>query len=348
MYAVTNHTYFAILVIQSAFSIALALIIFKIASRIFDERVGLLAVAVVAFHPGFIYYDVFNLIPLSIDSFLIASITLLLLKHKDKPALLAMSLLGGLIGLGVLSRGITGVLLPLAIVYFALLARSLTHQARFKITVCLAGGALIILAPWLIRNYLIHKQLVFISSNASENFWRGNNMHATGTSHNSRGVSIFKSWPDDFKEKVYSMTELQQKSFFETEALSFIGNHPLTGLNLYVKKVFYFWWFSPQTGIVYPGIYLTLYKFMYMILFSFIIAGIGFALTSSGSGVRESSLILIAVPVTICLGQSLFFVEGRHRWLVEPIMIIFCSYGVVECGKLLQRKWRVGAKESSP
>ena len=177
IYAVTNHSYFAILVIQSFFTIALALAIFQIAKTVFNETVGLLAAALVAFHPGFMYYDVFNLLPLSIDSFLIAAITLLLLKHKDKPTAMAMSLIGGLIGIAVLSRGITGALLPVVTIYVALFARSLSLKERLITATCLLCAAFIVLAPWLIRNYVIHKQFVFISSTSGENFWRGNNMY---------------------------------------------------------------------------------------------------------------------------------------------------------------------------
>lgn len=338
VYAVTNHSYLAILVIQAAFSIALALTIFGIGKIIFSERVGLLAAGLVAFHPGLVYYDVFNLLPFSIDSFLVAAITLFMLKQKGRPTLKAMLLLGGLIGIAVLSRGITGVLLPLAIIYFALCARPLTVNRRLQITLCLAGGALLVLAPWTIRNYLVHNQFVFISSTVSENVWRGNNLYATGTSFDEQRISIFNRWPEDFKRRVHAMTEMQQKEFFAAESSTFVRNHPGRALNLYARKVFYFWWFSPQSGALYPTTFLTAYKFLYVILLSFFLAGAVFAMKSARTGVFESSLILLAVPITICLAQSVFFVEGRHRWLVEPIMIVFASYGVIEAGKRLVRR----------
>lgn len=340
VYAVTNHSYFAILIIQSFFTIALALVIFKIAKLVFSEGVGLLAAALVAFHPGFIYYDVFNLLPLSIDSFLIAAITLLLLKHKDKPTVMSMSLLGVLIGIATLSRGITGALLPFIIIYIAVFARSLNLKDRLKITMCLVCATFIILAPWIIRNYFIHKQFVFISSTSGENLWRGNNRYATGTSYDEHKIAILDLWPQDFKEKVFSLAEMQQKKFFEEEALHFIRANPLETARLYVKKVYYFWWFSAQSGIIYPKSYLTIYKYLYIILISISLAGIAFALASSNRETRESCLILISVPLSICLAQSIFYVEGRHRWLIEPIMMVFFSYGVIRSWKVLRARTR--------
>jgi len=338
VYAVTNHSYFTILLIQSFFTMALAIVIFKIARLLFSESVGLLAATFVAFHPGFIYYDVFSLLPLSIDSFLIAAITLLLLKHKDKPTLISMSLVGVLIGIATLSRGITGILLPLVVIYLLLFARNLNLKDRLAMAMCVGCATFIVLAPWIIRNYTIHKQFVFISSTSGENLWRGNNVHATGTSYDEHKIKILDLWPQDFKDKVYSLTEMQQKKFFEEEALHFIRANPLAAAKLYVKKVYYFWWFSPQSGIIYPKKYLAAYKYFYTILAGFFIAGLGFAIASSKREVWESSLILISVPLTICLAQSVFYVEGRHRWLIEPIMMIFFSYGVMRCWKLLNER----------
>lgn len=338
IYAITNHSFLPILIMQSLFSSALALVIFKIAKLVFGEAVGLVAAALVAFHPGLTYYDVFNLLPLSIDSFLIAAITFLLLKNKERPTLKAMSFVGAVIGIAVLSRGITGVLLLFALMYFGLFARSLDFKYRLKIAACIGCATFIVLAPWIIRNYGIHKQFVFISSTSGENFWRGNNLYATGTSYDEHKTPIIDLWPAEFRGKVYSLGELEQKRFFENEAGNFIRTNPLKAIKLYLKKVYYFWWFSPQSGIIYSPGYLALYKYYYLPLLSFFLAGIVFAFVSPRKELRVSSFILLLVPLTICLAQSLFYVEGRHRWLIEPIIMIFVSYGVIESWKLLQAK----------
>ena len=338
VYALTNHSFLAILLVQSLFTTALALVVFKIAKLVFSEAVGLLAAALVAFHPGLMYYDVLNLLPLSIDSFFIAAIIFVLLKNKERRSVRAMSLVGGLIGLAALSRGVTAVLLLPVIIYLGLFARFLDFKHRLKIVTCVACTTFIVLAPWLIRNYSVHKRFVFIASTSGENFWRGNNLLATGTSYGEHKIPIIDLWPEDFRARVYSLTEIEQKDFFESEAWNFIRANPLQATKLYAKKVYYFWWFSPQSGVVYPQKYLGMYKLFYMPLLSFFIIGVVFAVVSAKKAVRESSLILLSVPVTIWLSQSLFYVEGRHRWLIEPIMIIFFSYGIIESWKLLRSR----------
>src|SRR6185295_19006198 len=110
IYSLTNHNYLAVLIVQSAFSVLLSATIFAIAKMLFDDTIALLAAALVAFHPGFVYYDVFNLIPLSIDAFLISATALSLLKFHYSPTLRKSLLIGALIGIGMLSRGIIGIL----------------------------------------------------------------------------------------------------------------------------------------------------------------------------------------------------------------------------------------------
>jgi 4-amino-4-deoxy-L-arabinose transferase-like glycosyltransferase len=345
VYYLTNHSFFPILVIQSLFTMLLATVIFAIAKTIFDEKVGLLAAAATAFHPGFVYYDVFNLLPLSIDSFLIALITFLWLNFRSRVTFKRISLIGALIGIAVLSRGITGMLLPLIATYFLLFARPLRLVHRLKIVTCLLAACFIVRMPWLIRNYRIHSRFVFIASSSAENFWRGNNPYATGTSTNNRAVQIFRLTPPEFQNQVFARNEMQQQDFFRSEALRFIRDRPADAARLYVKKVYYFWWFSPQSGIFYSPKYLLIYKTGYAITLGFSILGVALAMRSRRPGVRNSCLILLSVMISICLGQSVFYVEGRHRWLIEPILLIFFSFAVVHLWTKA-RQWQVQRRQS--
>ncbi len=326
VYAVTNHSHFAVLVMQSLFSIALALTIFSLARRVFSGQVALLASAAVAFHPGFVYYDVFNLMPLSLDTFLIAFVVLLILKARERFSIKLMLALGFIIGLAVLSRGISGVLLPAAVIYLLFFVRDISVPQRLKSAVCIVAATLVVLSPWLVRNYVLHKQ-VLISSTTGELLWRGNNSRATGTLYDQNRTKIFNLWPEDFKNQVCSMTELQQRQFFEDEAAQFIRQNPGVALGLYFRKAFYFWWFSPQSGLLYPRSYLAVYKVFYSAVLLFAITGAALGLRSPDRNRREATVILIGIVLVICLAQSVFYVEGRHRWLVEPLMLIFTAHG---------------------
>lgn len=330
VYLYTDHSYLAVLLLQSAFSMLCAYIIFKIGKIIFNEKVAFLSAILVAFHPGLIYYDIFNLIPLSIDIFFIAFVAFLFLRFKDKPNVNKMFLIGMIIGLGTLSRGIIVAILLALIIYIGIFFKDYFLGKKLSFISVLLVGTFLILSPWLIRNYIIHKELLLIST-TGETFWRGNNERASGTSISGKGIPIFELYPEEFRNKVYSLDELGQKRFFENEAWQFIRNYPLKFIKFYFKKVYYFWWFSPQSGILYPKLYFVIYKYIYSILLIFSLWGLLSISRTKEDSVRRGTWVIIAVFLVISFSQSLFYVEGRHRWLIEPLLIPFFIYGILLC-----------------
>ncbi len=338
LYLLTNHSYFVILMVQSVFSILLALVIFNIARILFDEKTAFISAVLVAFHPAFVYYDVFNLVPLSIDSFLVASVVLFFLRFKARPTVLNISLVGALIGLGALTRGIIGSLMPFLIVYLIIFMKKITLKERARMAVILSLATFIVIAPWIVRNYIVHKKFVFIISTTGETFWRANNKYAVGTSLDKEGNSILKLWPEDFRKKVYGMDELAQNKFLFNEAVKFIRANPRIFITSYLARVYYFWWFSPQSGIIYPRLYTVVYKCVYSVIFIFFIFGIITALRSADEAVRDNTWLVIFILMAICATQSLFYVEGRHRFIVEPLMMIFFAHGAMRAYNLLNSK----------
>lgn len=337
IYALTNHSHFAVLLVHSLFTIFLAFVVFDIARYLFDEMSGLLAAGVVAFHPAFMYYDAFTLAPMSIDSFLIALTALLTLKFKDRPTVLKMSFIGVTIGLGTLSRGIIGALLPFVALYLILFMKNVKKKEKIGLITALFLATVLVISPWIIRNYSIHKTFVLISSTAGENFYRGNNPTATGISLTPKGESVRELWPKEVTEKIATLDEIGQMRFFQKEAMNFIINNPRTFAKLYLKKLYYFWWFSPQSGLLYPKAYFKIYRFFYSAVLIFSILGLALALIFKKSA-RDGVPLLIMIVFSICIAQSFFYVEGRHRCLIEPLLLIFASYGVVMLWRFLTKK----------
>ena len=40
-------------------------------------------------------------------------------------------------------------------------------------------------------------------------------------------------------------------------------------------------------------------------------------------------LCILLMLLSISLAQSIFYVEGRHRWAVEPLILIFTAAGIL-------------------
>ena len=329
LYIVFNHSFLPVLFTHFLFSSLLAITIFYIGKRVFNEKIGFYSALLTSLHPAFIYYDVFNLIPLSIDAFFISFALLLSFRLKDSPSFKNQIALGAIIGLGTLSRGIIAGLLPFLIIWIIFYWKDKLFKHRTKIALGIILANLVIVTPWIVRGYLIHKKPYFICTTTSELLWHGNNPYATGTSYSAEAIPIFEAAPEEFKRKIYSLDEIGQKELFEKEAWYFIKKHPLEFIKLYFKKIYYFWWFSPQSGILYPEKYKFIYKLYYTVLLLFFVLGFFKVLVLSKNYQKRQELFLItSVIMAICLFQSLFYCEGRHRWIVEPLLIIFSLAGI--------------------
>ena len=120
--------------------------------------------------------------------------------------------------------------------------------------------AFLTILPWSIRNYKVYKRPVLILNNFGLNLWIGNNPKASGSALTREGKPFFHALPEDKLRRFFEMNEIQQGDFLKNEAFKFIKKNPTKFFKLYLKKIFYFWWFSPQSGLEYPKKWLKIYK----------------------------------------------------------------------------------------
>ena len=194
----------------------------------------------------------------------------------------------------------------------------------------IAGSiAIICILPWSIRNYRIHKKAIFITTSSAEHFWRGNSRNASGASFTADKRDMLDKAPKAFVDKLYSLDEIGQYELLYKDTWAFICENPGHFMILCAKKFYYFWWFSPQTGMTYPALWAEAYKIYYCFLFLFFVCGVIFALKSLSSEKRVFVLSILLMLLMVSLTHSLFYVEIRHRWAIEPFMLIFASYGVM-------------------
>ena len=159
-------------------------------------------------------------------------------------------------------------------------------------------------------------------NNLGLNLWIGNNPNASGSALTPEGKAVLRTIPENNWHRFLEMNETEQGDFLKDEALRFIKENPVTFLKLYFKKMFYFWWFSPQSGLLYPKEWLNIYKTLYAVMLVFFALGLYQTLFISKN--KEAILILLFF-VSICAAQAIFFVEGRHRWAIEPLMMIYVA-----------------------
>jgi hypothetical protein len=225
-------------------------------------------------------------------------------------------MLGVLFGLATLTRSTALVVLPFALVWLVRY-RGLPLVSRHA--AALIGAALLVCAPWSIRNSVLLGEPVLVSSEASEWLWRGNNPAATGSSYTLDGRRMLDVAPQDFQDRIYAAGEAERVRLYRDAALDFMRSHPLDAAALYARKLKAFFWGSDTTGLLYPPEWLLGYY-----------VWSGFMLGSAVLGSvlarrRPETVLVIAFLLVSALTQSLFYVEGRHRLAVEPLILVLSA-----------------------
>jgi hypothetical protein len=95
-----------------------------------------------------------------------------------------------------------------------------------------------------------------------------------------------------------------------------------------IRKFTSFWWFSPTAGLTYPGAWLELYRLFYGAFLGAAALGALRAWRRADQATRQRLVLLGLMLGSIAVAQSLFYVEVRHRWAVEPLLGIFLAAAV--------------------
>ncbi len=320
----TGENYFILELLHVGVSAITCYLIYLIARRIFDERVALVSAALTALHPGLIVYST-KIHELTFVVFLVSLIFWQMVSSDPRRIRNAL-IFGALMGLATLTRPTLIAFLPAYLVWLSSSLRGWHDVSRRFLAASLI--MVIVILPWTVRNFLIFKRPIFITTNSAELFWRGNNPNASGTALTADGRGIIDTAGEEFVKKVYSMSEIEQYDFFNSEAIKFIRSNPRLFAALYIKKFFYFWWFSPQTGMLYPGAWTAIYKIYYSVILLFFIAGLSLSIVRLSRPQKAYLLPLVLFLFLIPALHSLYYVEVRHRWAIEPFMMIFCAYTI--------------------
>lgn len=303
---------------QAISSALVSLPAFWIGRRLRGEVAGLAAAFVVAIHPGLLVYSAkvheLNLEVLLATLFLAAVLDL----AKDRAG--PQGWRTGLVG------GITAFVRP-TLAAFAVAAYAILALARPRRPLLVAAVISIAFSlPWTLRNIAILGPDAPSSPASCATLWMGNNPNASGTTLGLDGRSVFVSMPDDMRARVVGQPEEVQARVFCAEATRYMASDPVRTLRAWFQKLGYFWWFSPYSGLLYPPGWLELYVAAYVAELVLVVAGVA-AIWRSGWRI---GLLLVLLEFAVVSGsQSLAYVEGRHRLLLEPALATLAGAGAV-------------------
>jgi hypothetical protein len=155
----------------------------------------------------------------------------------------------------------------------------------------------------------------------------GNNIDSTGTEFSKTNQSI-RAVIQEKNKFLRNMDESQQYDYFKYHAIEFIKENPFRFIRLTFDRLYYFWWFSPYTGLEYPKYYFTIYKVFYICILLSAFWGIYDPALYKTEDQRMMLLIIFIAILVICLLQSLVYVHYRHRASIELFIVLFAANGI--------------------
>lgn len=342
IYLIFGHSIFLVQILQVIISTLNIFLIYLIARNISTKQVGYIAAVISSLYSIFVFYsgailsETFQVFMLSILLFYISAN----FNKKDFNWLV----FGLLLGISALFRA------NILIFFFGVLFWIYFNKKSLKTTfvksaLLFSFGVAIPILPVTINNYVAEKDFVLLTSNGGLNFYIGNGPNAQGVFVTPKQFDYFEDMSGrKFAEKNvgHKLSASQASSYWYGKTLKYMVEHPGKEAELLLKKVVLFFGSAEnsQSAIMDKNYFENHYsKILKLPLFSFYFVSIFgmFGLIIGWKKKREFAIYYVFFA-TYVLGAILFFVNGRFRLGLTPLLIVFAAYGTNELLSLIYTK----------
>lgn len=324
VYLATDHSQTALVLVQLVIGAATAWVTGRAALLATgDAAAAIVTASLVAIHPGFIAYDCV-LHPLVLDAFFVVAAGAALLRYRQLPAVGRGLLAAVVIGLGALTRPtILLFLLPLG---WTAWRSAPTAVQRLGRATLVTVAALAVLAPWTVRNAVVQHTFMLTRSGTGLVFWLGNNAASTGSATDRWGRPLVDGAPPALRARLAGAGEVPRDRLYAQAAWDYVRADPAAAVGRFLRRLGYFWWFSPQWGAAWPAPLRVAYRLWWAALLLLMAVGVA---VSRRRPRRWGVWLLAAMALLISLAQCVFYVEGRHRLAVEPLVLPLAALGAL-------------------
>jgi len=338
-YKVFGHHLFAARIAQAIIGTGGLWMLFEGVRRALGYRTAMAALALGALTKVFVFYDAMLL-----KDFL-GVVTI-------EGAILCWSLdarwkwtaFGATLGLGCLVRGNMMLLVIAAAAFFAL-------RRDWKSAGMTLAGAALIIAPVTIRNIAVERDLVLSTSHFGVNLFIGNNPE--NTTGRYRPPGFLREATPEFEELDFrleaerlnhrSMKPSEVDRYWRGRALEYIAGNPGTFLGVTIKRLLML-----ASGFEIPDDHNPYFmeRFSWVLRLPLVTFGL-FILPLAIAGLylswpeRGRFAVLHVLLGAYAVSIVFFFVFGRYRLPMVPILLVFAAHAIVKTAQLIQ--WRMSA-----
>jgi tetratricopeptide (TPR) repeat protein len=323
--------------VQAALGSLACVLLGRAAERFLGKVVGLVAGVGLALYAPAIYFDGLIQKP-ALDSFLLSAL-LYLLSGAVTPLGVGRALgAGALLGVLGLSRENALVLAPLVAAWLATLPAAVTPLRRAAAFGAVALGVSLVLAPIGLRNQALGGRFLVTTAQLGPNLWIGNHPGATGHYEPLRpGRGSARYEREDARALAVEalgreLTPAEVSDYWRGRALAFMRAEPLDSLRQLAYKAFLVANARelPDTeGIeAYAGESLVLRALFWPFHF-----GVLAPLAVVGALARRREWrrlwLLPAMALALAASTALFYVFGRYRYALVPLLMPLAAAGAV-------------------
>ena len=324
IYSIFGHNYAAVRIIQCIMGALLCLVIFYIGKMLFDRKIALLSAAILASYQPFIFHLYWGgpafLLSENLFTFLLALLVFSLIRNLFVQFSLKNCVIAGiLIGLLTLTRPVIA-LFPLFLFGLLLYKNKYSFIFTLKKTLPLLVSFILVILPWTVRNYFIHKAFVPFSTQGGFVLLACNNPYAKG----SGLVDVESLLTEEEKNQLSKMSEVEIDNMYRKHAKEFSFKNYKKLPRLYFKKLLGLWDIY-TTDWDPDGSCRRRYNIWYSIVLMFASFGIVKSVKSK-LNINISLLILLFLYLSII--AMIFCGSPRFRNPIEPYLIIFASVGI--------------------
>jgi len=334
-------------VVHAVFGTITLPLLFYIAHKLTNSKISaLIAAACTAFYPPLIL-SIIRPQTLTLNVLLIALLLAVSVKLYERRNLLWSAGFGLVLGMALHSR-------PMLLIYvFILIAwlylNGVTAKKLLKIGFVVMMSAITVSIPWTARNYRIHQRIVFMATNGGFNFWTGNNSFTTGSGHEvyTDGAYAFLGHevkqgeppiqemhryplPVDIAERITTISEVELDHQLYVAGFEYIREHPAEWLHLMWVKFGGFVWFRTNIGSRYEESWTLYYKYLYAALLVPFVIGVALSISKW----RWYSLLYMLFGYYTVF-YTVFHVQTRYRWEIEPYVFVFVALTVTAAMKAI-------------
>jgi 4-amino-4-deoxy-L-arabinose transferase-like glycosyltransferase len=324
-------------------------LVWQLGRRLYDERTGLVAAAIVAAYPSLVAATGLILTETLFTFLLVAGVTLLV-EYRLRGGWGWVAAGSAMLALAALTRSVLWLFPPILLSWVLLAGPGTRWTARLGHAGVAAAAFGLVLLPWTIRNTLLHKTFVTVDVMGGRNFMMGNyeftpldrpwdaiSMEGERAWHHV----LLAAYPDR-----PPLTQGQLDKLALKYGLNYVRRHPVQTLVRDVAKFFHFWQLEREVvaGLA-RGWWGELPRWAVMAVAAVIVSSYVVVLLSgvwgalrAMSGCPAGVVLLVLVIALVCGIHTLVFGHSRYHLPLMPLVGVFAAAAMCQGRDLLTRQ----------